>query len=422
MKNFRSVIYFSIFIFLLTALWNTTEAIPSFARKYKTSCATCHAPYPKLNPFGEAFRQNGYRFPGGDEQFTKEEPVSIGSEAYKRVWPDAVWPSSLPETSPVSFRARFNYTVDKNDADEFESTFNPPALQVIAAGTFGDDVSFFAGAHLFEDGEVGSIDRAFLRLNDLLTSLIPEQALNVRIGQFIPDLVPFATNHRGIYNTAFAFNTYSPLMGESFGGGHTHGAAPFGIEQFQLGAEATGVISHSIKYTAGFVNGNSTSEDNNSKRDFYGRLSYKFGGLGYDGYTEEQSATSHENSFALGALTYNGTGTENSTNYDITRLGIDFNLYLQKLNIFGGYITGTDGDEKLDYDLFFAEATYEVYPWLFGSCRYEQASPEGLSTIKRLTPNITALYIANVKLLVESRIDLDNADFDNLFVGIDFAF
>ena len=39
------------------------RAVPSFARKYQTSCQTCHTVYPVLNPFGEAFRRDGYRFP-----------------------------------------------------------------------------------------------------------------------------------------------------------------------------------------------------------------------------------------------------------------------------------------------------------------------------------------------------------------------
>ena len=26
------------------------EAIPAFARKYKVSCTTCHAPFPRLKP------------------------------------------------------------------------------------------------------------------------------------------------------------------------------------------------------------------------------------------------------------------------------------------------------------------------------------------------------------------------------------
>ena len=38
-------------------------AIPAFARKYKTGCVTCHTIFPKLTPFGEQFRRNGYRFP-----------------------------------------------------------------------------------------------------------------------------------------------------------------------------------------------------------------------------------------------------------------------------------------------------------------------------------------------------------------------
>ncbi len=39
------------------------EAIPAFARKYETSCQTCHTVFPKLNAFGTAFRLNGYRMP-----------------------------------------------------------------------------------------------------------------------------------------------------------------------------------------------------------------------------------------------------------------------------------------------------------------------------------------------------------------------
>ena len=43
------------------------SAIPAFARKYQTSCATCHNNYPELNDFGEAFKKNGFKFPKDDE-------------------------------------------------------------------------------------------------------------------------------------------------------------------------------------------------------------------------------------------------------------------------------------------------------------------------------------------------------------------
>ena len=36
------------------------SAIPAFARKYQTSCATCHKVFPLLNPFEVAFKLNGF--------------------------------------------------------------------------------------------------------------------------------------------------------------------------------------------------------------------------------------------------------------------------------------------------------------------------------------------------------------------------
>ncbi len=37
------------------------DAIPAFARKYDTSCQTCHvSSFPKLNDFGNRFRDRGY--------------------------------------------------------------------------------------------------------------------------------------------------------------------------------------------------------------------------------------------------------------------------------------------------------------------------------------------------------------------------
>ena len=75
---------------------DTASAIPAFARKYQTSCQTCHAMFPKLNAFGEAFRLRGYRMPGETEDMVKQPPTSLGAPAYKRLWPQAIWPSDLP--------------------------------------------------------------------------------------------------------------------------------------------------------------------------------------------------------------------------------------------------------------------------------------------------------------------------------------
>src|SRR6266536_1193517 len=52
-------------------------AVPVFARKYQTSCQTCHVAFPKLNPFGEAFRLRGYRMPAETEDMIKEKPIPL---------------------------------------------------------------------------------------------------------------------------------------------------------------------------------------------------------------------------------------------------------------------------------------------------------------------------------------------------------
>src|SRR5579883_2407629 len=78
------------------------RAIPAFARKYGTSCQTCHTVYPKLTPFGEAFRRNGFKFPGSDTEMTKQETVPLGQDAYRDVFPKAVWPGTLPASIPIA--------------------------------------------------------------------------------------------------------------------------------------------------------------------------------------------------------------------------------------------------------------------------------------------------------------------------------
>ena len=44
-------------------------AIPAFSRQYGTSCTTCHLDFPKLNDFGKAFKDAGFKFPKDDETF-----------------------------------------------------------------------------------------------------------------------------------------------------------------------------------------------------------------------------------------------------------------------------------------------------------------------------------------------------------------
>ena len=37
------------------------DAFPGFSRKYNVPCSLCHEAFPKLNDFGQIFRDNGYQ-------------------------------------------------------------------------------------------------------------------------------------------------------------------------------------------------------------------------------------------------------------------------------------------------------------------------------------------------------------------------
>src|SRR5512146_449997 len=99
MKRFVIVIV----LVALGASAHRAAAVPAFARKYKTSCTTCHTIFPKLNPFGEQFRRNGFRFPGIDSDVVKAEPVALGTDAQKKTFPDSVWPGFLSSFPPLAF-------------------------------------------------------------------------------------------------------------------------------------------------------------------------------------------------------------------------------------------------------------------------------------------------------------------------------
>ena len=110
------------------------DAIPAFARKYETSCMTCHTAFPKLNAFGEGFRRRGYRMPSGGFD-VKQAPVSMGAPAWKRIWPNAIWPSEIPATAPISFVVPFAANKTQEGlANKLDFAF-PEGLQMVFGGT-----------------------------------------------------------------------------------------------------------------------------------------------------------------------------------------------------------------------------------------------------------------------------------------------
>ena len=82
------------------------HAVPPFARTYGLSCTTCHVGGPeKLTPFGEAFRDNGYRIPGDAEDFVRTPPLILGRpqlDGQPGAFRTQIPSGEIPATAPLS--------------------------------------------------------------------------------------------------------------------------------------------------------------------------------------------------------------------------------------------------------------------------------------------------------------------------------
>lgn len=312
MKKRILLVGFSVFaiVGMLFAMFpQDSQAIPPFARKYKTSCTTCHwGTFPKLNAFGNAFKQNGLRMPGGgDEVFIKDEPVSMGSSAWSRLFPKAVWPGEIPGLPPIGIltKAQFLYTKERptnvrgGDDDgsplraqdtEFDG-FN--SLEILTSATFGETLSFFAA------GGWSDLERAYLNYAPFIFG---EQGLfNIRIGKFDMRVNPVSNHLRQIRFQGVLLNEFPTVATGNF----------FGFHPNQEGIELWGSKNGpggkgGLEWAVGIVNGgwgegdphfNGTgdvntirdnmaaqglgiSEEANNGKDYYVTASYKLGGMG----------------------------------------------------------------------------------------------------------------------------------------------
>src|ERR1700731_2888578 len=108
----RLYLSFALVLTTVTIFSGSSYAIPAFSRQYGTSCTTCHIDFPKLNDFGKAFKDAGFKFPKDDESFLKVPPVMLGAPAQKELWPHTVFPGTIPGLPPIGLRYNqfFQYT------------------------------------------------------------------------------------------------------------------------------------------------------------------------------------------------------------------------------------------------------------------------------------------------------------------------
>jgi hypothetical protein len=444
-----------------------TFAIPAFARKYQTSCSTCHSNFPELNDFGEAFKKAGFNFPKDDETFVKEPPVLLGAEEQRENFPDVIYPGEIPGTIPISFRflgfGSFNNrrplsagVVPRTDL------FTPDTVVLIGAGSFGKNLSFWVDDDLSVEGSgaEGGLGDGYLKVNDLGHYLgLPKDALNLRFGQFELDL-PF-TQARSINPTSYDIYDQASVAG---GLGTTDNPLLFG--EPQRGVEIGGYPNDgNFSWSLALVNGTNADATMRSSKDIYARVSQRFN-LERDAKArkEVQAASKtgprDHTSLRLGAFYYRG---RNELNLDrelfpefgtikerFYRAGADFRFKYRKFEVYGLGMHGRDQnlipDEEtglvekgppVTFTGGFAQAQYWFYPWVIGIMRYDVVnSPTDFqngasvhNTRNRFSPGLQILVRGNIKTVFEYQrrwqqvVDTSERFRANSFVfGVDYVF
>jgi len=157
--------------FALPLVTLKVHAIPAFARKYGMPCSSCHEAWPKLSPFGQSFKDNGYQM-GND----RDAPI-FQSPAY--------WPVTFRIT-PIWHRESLGRVLvdgpgGPNSTETRVTThgFDWSGLDFHTAGTLAKNVSFYVLPSADSTGAF-HFEAVWARLDNLLGS----SWLNIKLGKF----------------------------------------------------------------------------------------------------------------------------------------------------------------------------------------------------------------------------------------------
>ncbi|MGO9895879.1 MAG: hypothetical protein ACLPX8_16915 [Bryobacteraceae bacterium] len=381
---------------------SNSYAIPPFARKYQTSCQTCHLDFPKLTDFGKAFKDAGFKFPADDETYLKEAPVMLGAPANKDSFPNSVWPGTMPGMPPVGLRYNQFFQYTGSNRNQFNSLAAPgtvpgtiPAtdfqagfFSVFTAGNLGSDIAFWVDDDLSVSGDngAGSLGDAYLKFVNIgRLAKLPKDSLSVRAGQFELDL-PF-TQARTInlspydiyqqtnigatlpgaqqQNVGNQFSFANAVRGIELSGGHAYGGYHYSIAVFDQ--NTTGISQSSNLFpgvpsaTASANGGVGFSSDSNFK-NVYARASYRFnlesdsksrreiqaaGATGPHDHTYLSLGTFYMYGDSLQTVPGATTGNVNtflSNREPYYRVGGDFSFNYRTFNVYGLYMLGHDSN------------------------------------------------------------------------------
>ncbi len=379
------------------------HAIPAFSRMYNTSCSTCHIDFPKLNDFGKAFKDAGFRFPQNDESFIKIPPVLLGAPAQIQLWPHTIWPGRIPGLPPIGLRMNNFFQMVGRNRGNFDTiagapTAVPPFIprtdfetglfSIFTAGNFGSGIAFWVDDDISVSGDnsAGGLGDGYLKFINLGRYLkLPTDALNLRVGQFELEL-PFSQArswnvspwdiyqqaNAGVLNPAFPeqnVNNASTITDAAHGveisGGHHYGGYYYAVsvsDQNTTGVAQSANTSAFVPSATGSNNGGLGFASDANFKDVYARIAYRrnlehdpdsrhavqaAGATGPRDHTYLQLGTFYTYGRALLRLTGATTGglpVILSGREPFYRAGADFSFNYRTFNLFGLWMYGRDQD------------------------------------------------------------------------------
>ncbi|MBC8366642.1 hypothetical protein H8E52_04455 [bacterium] len=142
--------------------------IPAFARRYKISCTTCHAPFPRLKAYGDEFAAAGFvireeekerdYITGGDETLWLNRTFQLGMrfDAWMMLDEDQTLPQSVDSDLQI-----------------------PWGVKILSGGALTKNIGYYFYFYMAERGEVAGIEDAYIHFDD-----IGGLPLDLMVGQF----------------------------------------------------------------------------------------------------------------------------------------------------------------------------------------------------------------------------------------------
>ncbi len=281
------------------------HAIPAFARRYKLSCSTCHAPFPKLKEYGEDFAGAGMIL----EEEEKERDYITGGDDILR----------LNRDFPIGARFDAYAVFDEDDVVE-QDLQSPWGLKLLSGGTLYKNIGYYFYFYMSERGEVAGIEDAYIHFDNAWNT-----GLDIMVGQFQTSDPLMKRELRLTFHDYMIYKTHVGLS-------HTNLAYDRGVMLVygldKIGTELVGMV----------VNGNGKEEagankkfDMDSKKNLGFRINQSVAGL-----------------FNVGFFYYTGEEISSGKTNEITYMGPDMNVGAGKFELTVQYLERKDTNPLFD--------------------------------------------------------------------------